>query len=162
MDFLFWIDLNNKLGLNYIITILGPILNAFQPVIFFIIKYIFYQPNIFSIYNFPVFLLNILYTIYFIFQYITFISKELLITQAKKGYLSWPWIPYFNPFFYLILLTINIFYLYQWKYSIILFSITFFFFYLSVKYFSYHIGELWCFFGSFIPLVLYFANYIII
>jgi len=28
MDFLFWIDLKNKLGINKITTIFGPILNA--------------------------------------------------------------------------------------------------------------------------------------
>ena len=59
MDFLFWIDVKNKLGINTITTILGPILNAFQPVIFYIIKYIYYQPDILSAYNFPVFLLNV-------------------------------------------------------------------------------------------------------
>ena len=140
MDFLFWIDLKNKLGINTVTTILGPILNAFQPVIFYIIKYIYYKPNIFSAYNFPVFLLNFLYTIYFIIRYITFLLKGPLITSVKKGHLSWPWIPYYNPLFYLILLAINIFYLFKLNYGVILFSITYFFLFLSVKYFSYHEG----------------------
>jgi len=159
MDFLFWIDVKNKLGINTITTILGPILNAFQPVIFYIIKYIYYQPDILSAYNFPGFLLNVLYTIYFIIQYITFLSKGTLITKLKNEHLSWPWIPYDNPLFYLILLAINIFYLFKWTYSVTLFSITYFFLFLSVKYFSYHVGELWCFFGSFIPLLLFFASF---
>ena len=46
MDFLFWIDLTNKMGINRIATIVGPILNIGQPNILYIIKYIFYQPNI--------------------------------------------------------------------------------------------------------------------
>ena len=162
MDFLFWIDLKNKLGINTVTTILGPILNAFQPVIFYIIKYIYFQPNIFSAYNFSVFLLNVLYTIYFIIQYITFLLKGPLLTHVKKGHLSWPWIPYYNPSFYLILLAINIFYLFQLSYALTLFSITYFFLFISVKYFSYHEGEIWCFFGSFIPLLLFFASFFIV
>jgi hypothetical protein len=38
MDFLFWIDLQNKLGINYIITLLGPLLNVGQPLILYVIK----------------------------------------------------------------------------------------------------------------------------
>jgi hypothetical protein len=161
MDFLFWIDLKNKLGINNITTILGPILNAFQPVIFYIIKYIYYQPNILSSYNFPIFILNVLYAIYFVIQYITFLSKEPLITKVKNKHLSWPWISYFNPFFYLVLFAINIFYLFPCNYGLVLFSITYFFLFLSTKYFSYHVGELWCFFGSFIPLLLFIASFLL-
>ena len=46
MDFLFWIDLKNKLGINKIMTILGPILNVGQPVILYIIKYYSYRMQI--------------------------------------------------------------------------------------------------------------------
>jgi hypothetical protein len=38
MDFLFWIDLQNKLGINYIVTLLGPLLNVGQPLILYVIK----------------------------------------------------------------------------------------------------------------------------
>ena len=46
MDFLFWIDIKNKLGINKIITILGPFLNICQPIIFYLIKYIYFKPDI--------------------------------------------------------------------------------------------------------------------
>ena len=63
MDFLFWIDIKNKLGINKITTILAPFLNTCQPTILYLIKYIYYKPDIFSMknYNLPVAILNLLY-----------------------------------------------------------------------------------------------------
>ena len=49
MDFLFWIDLGNKYGINKIVTILGPILNVAQPTILYIIKYLYFKPDIMSL-----------------------------------------------------------------------------------------------------------------
>jgi hypothetical protein len=163
MDFLFWIDLKNKLGINKIVTILGPILNVGQPVIFYLIKYVLLDPTIFSLqhFNLPVFLLNCLYFLYFLINYSKFLSKGILVTSTSKKHLIWPWIQYFNPSFYLILFAINIFYLFNFKYALVLFSITYFFLFLSVKFFHYNVGELWCFLGSFIPFIMFFVSYLI-
>ena len=163
MDFLFWIDIKNKFGINTITTILGPILNVAQPIFLYIIKYIYYKPDILSLhnYNLPVAVLNLLYFIYFIHFYVTFISNEKLTTSVKNNHLHWPWIKYSNPYFYLILLAINIFYLFNFKYAFTVFIITYFFLILSVKYFYYNIGELWCFFGSFIPFILFCISFYI-
>jgi hypothetical protein len=169
MDFLFWIDLKNKFGINHIVTILGPILNVGQPLILYAIKYFYYRPNIniFSLKdgNLPVALLNLAYLIYFINMYIKFLTNEnenknknkKVITSVSKttGHLEWPWLKYSKPYYYLLLFAINIFYLTNFSYSFVFFIITYFFLFLSVKYFYYSAGELWCFFGSFIPLFVY-------
>lgn len=163
MDFLFWIDLENTIGINKIVTILGPILNVCQPTILYIIKYLYYKPEIFTLqyFNLPIAILNILYVFYFIRIYISFLSKSKLITGTKNGHLKWPWIEYANPYFYIILFAINIFYLFNFKYALVLFSITYLFLYLSVKYFNYNSGELWCFFGSFIPFLMFGFSFLI-
>jgi hypothetical protein len=163
MDFLFWIDINNKLGINKITTILGPFLNTCQPTILYLIKYIYYKPNIFTFtnYNLPVALLNLLYFILFVFGYKQFITHSKLVTEPEKGHLKWPWLKYAHPYFYLILFAINIFYLFDFKYALTLFTIVYLFFFLSVRFFYYHVGEMWCFFGSFTPLILYFLSFYI-
>lgn len=163
MDFLFWIDIKNKLGINKITTILGPILNVCQPIILYLIKYFYYKLDIFKLTNTNLFvaILNILYLFYFITIYTKFLSNETLVTTTNHNHLSWPWIKYSNPYFYLVLLAINIFYFFNFKYALVLFIILYFFLYISVKYFRYNAGELWCFFGSFIPLILYFASFYI-
>lgn len=164
MDFLFWIDIKNKYGINKIVTILGPILNVGQPIILYLIKYFYYKPDIFSLQNFnlPVAIINILYLMYFIKMYINFLSNDKLVTSTSNNHLKWPWINYTNPVYYLLLLTINIFYLFNFKYALILFIILYFFLFISVKYFYYNAGELWCFFGAFIPLIMYFLSFYIV
>jgi hypothetical protein len=163
MDFLFWIDLQNAYGINKITTILGPILNVCQPTILYLIKLYCYRPSIDTLYNYnlPIAILNLAYFIYFITIYINFLSTNKLITGTHNGHLHWGWVKYTNPYFYLILFAINIFYLFDFKYAFTLFSITYLFLALSVKYFHYNAGELWCFFGSFIPLIMYFVSFYI-
>uniref|UniRef100_A0A6C0IE62 Uncharacterized protein n=1 Tax=viral metagenome TaxID=1070528 RepID=A0A6C0IE62_9ZZZZ len=161
MDFLFWIDLKNVYGINKITTILGAILNVAQPTILYIIKYIYYKPNIFEGVNLLVAILNLLYFIYFLKVYIQFLFNEKLVTSTENNHLKWPWIKYSNPSYYLFLLAINIFYLFNFKYALFLFIILYFLLYISYKYFYYNKAELWCFFGSFIPLILFFASFCI-
>ena len=163
IDFLLWIDIKNVFGINKITTIFAPILNVGQPIILYLIKYFYYKPNIFTLinYNLPIAILNLLYFIYFIKFYITFLLNSNLITSTKNNHLSWAWIKYTNPYFYLFLLAINFFYLFNIKYAFILFIITYFCLFISVKYYYYNIGELWCFFGSFIPFIMLFISFCI-
>jgi len=162
MDFLFWIDLQNKLGINYIVTLLGPLLNVGQPLILYVIKLLNFSIGK-KINKIDIFiaLLNCLYLFYLIKMYSTFISKGKKITSVKYNHLTWPWLKYSNKSYYLFMLTINIFYLSNFTYSFIVFLVTYFFLYLSIIYFSYRIGELWCFFGSFIPIIMFILSYFI-
>jgi hypothetical protein len=161
MDFLFWIDIRNNYGINKIMTILGPILNVCQPIILYLIKYFYYKPNVLTLKNFnlPVALLNLMYFVYFIGMYHKFLSEGELTTSTKDGHLSWPWLEFASPYFYLFMLAVNIFYLFDIKYALVLFGIVYSFLALSVKYFNYNVGELWCFFGSFVPFIMYHASF---
>jgi hypothetical protein len=163
MDFLFWIDLKNQIGINKIATTLGPILNVCQPTILYLIKYYYLRPDVSVMQNFnlPIAILNLLYFIFFIKNYSKFLTNEKLVTGTENGHLKWPWIKYSNPSFYLILFALNMFYLFNFKYALVFFVVTYFFLFISVKYFYYNSGELWCFFGSFIPLIMYFLSFYI-
>ena len=158
MDFLFWIDIKNTYGINKITTILGPILNVCQPILLYFIKYAYYTPKT-SPFNLSIASLNFLYGIYFIFNYVKFLNHATLITKTENGHLKWPWIAYFNPSYYILLFAINIFYLFDFYYALYLFVITYTFLWISYKYFYYNAGELWCFFGSFIPLIMFVISF---
>lgn len=160
MDFLFWIDIKNTYGINKITTILGPILNVCQPIILYLIKYAYYTPTM-SFLNLSIALLNLMYGIYFIYNYVIFLNNSTLITKTKNGHLKWPWIAYFNPTYYIVLFAMNIFYLFDFYYALYLFAITYTFLWISYKYFYYNAGELWCFFGSFIPLIMFVVSFYI-
>jgi len=189
LEFIFWIDLSNTLGLNYLASLIGPLLNVGQPLILYLVKlllnlctiksptlsaFIGIKGNSYhaldkcegvdkgtSPYGNIVAILNGLYFLYMIKMYTQFVSSGDILTTVKHGHLSWKWLKYTNPIFYLLLLAINIFYLSNFTYASVMFSITYFSLYLSNKYFSYNAGELWCFFGAFIPLFIFGASYYI-
>jgi hypothetical protein len=160
MDFLFWIDLKNKIGFNKVMSIVGPLLNAGQPNILYVIKCLFFKPDISSNYlNLSILFLNIIYFFILIKNYISYIIKDKLVTNTKYGHLNWPWLNYFNPYYYLFLFGINIFYLTNLNYSLFVFLIIYFLLFLSTKYFHKSIEEIWCFFGAFVPIFILFISY---
>jgi hypothetical protein len=159
MEFLFWIDLDNKIGINHIVTLIGPLFNIGQPLILYLIKILYYKPTKI---NFLIGFINLMYFIYIIKVYGLFISESVLTTTThKNNHLEWPWLKVFNPYFYIILLAINIFYLTNFKYNLVIFLIIYFLFFLSYIYFEYNVGELWCFFSVSIPIIMYFISYYI-
>ena len=162
IDFLFWIDLDNKKGINKITTILAPLINIGQPTFIYVIKNIFYKIDKKNIIMTSGYLLaNFLYFIYLLTNYFRFLINNTLITSVKKKHLKWQWFEYYDGPFYLILLALNIFYLSNFKYSLIVFLITYFFLIISYKYFNYHLGEIWCFFGIWIPILILLCSYLI-
>jgi hypothetical protein len=165
MDLTFWLDLKNTLGLNKLATIIGPLLNVGQPTILYLIKLLYFKPkvDVWSVANFDssVMWLNILYALYLLSMYVRFIITDKLVTTTSHGHLDWPWLKYANPYYYLILFAINIFYLTNFNYSLAIFIVTYSMLYLSKKMFLYNIGELWCFFGSFIPVIMLAVSYML-
>ena len=163
MDFTFWMDLKNTMGLNKLATIIGPLLNVGQPTIMYIIKLLYFKPDVLSAVNFnwQVMVLNASYALYLLYMYFRFITTEKqLITTTRNGHLDWPWLKYTTSYYNLIF-AVNIFYLTNFNYSLGIFIITYFFLYLSYKWFPYSMGELWCFFGAFIPAIGLLGSYMI-
>lgn len=155
-DYLFWIDINNKKGINKISTIIAPLINAGQPIFLIILKSLFYKID-----NYLILGLNIIYLFNLLYNYKEFIIDNNLTTSVEHNHLKWKWLKYFNPYFYLMMLVINTLYLTNFKYSLNVIIITLLCLIISYKYFNYHIGEIWCFFGVFIPLLILILTYII-
>ena len=151
MDFTIWMDLGNKIGLNRIATMIGPILNVGQPLIMYLIKIVVFQHFHVDFMS----VLNIGYTLYLARIYYLFIKSGDTITKVEQGHLKWPWLKYTNPMAYLIMFVINALYLTEFRFSLFVTSFTLFFLFLSKSYFAYHVGEMWCYFGAFIPMLVY-------
>ena len=159
MEFLFWIDLHNKIGINKIATVVGSLFNVGQPLLIYIIKVLYLRP---VLQLDLVTTLNIMYFIYLISVYITFITKEVLITSViVYGHLRWSWLKYANPTFFLVMFSINTFYLTDFGYSFALFSITASLLLFAKIYFPHNIAELWCLLGSFVPAIMLPMSYYI-
>jgi hypothetical protein len=154
MDFAIWSDLGNKIGLNRVATMIGPLLNVGQPLIMYFIKIVVFQHYRIDFVS----LLNIGYSVYLAKIYYLFVKGDELTTKVEQGHLKWPWLKYTNPLAYLVMFIINALYLTNFKFSLLVTSITGFFLFLSHSYFAYHVGEMWCYFGAFIPMLIYLLS----
>lgn len=158
MEYFLWIDIDNKYGINYLITLISPLIVIIQPFILYVIKFIYFNPELSTSTNLSLFIANIIYFGIFLVNYIkNFIDKKL-ITRVENGHLNWPIKNLMSSIFYLILLLVNIFYLTDFKYSLLVAFFTYLFSILSYNYFGYHIIEMWCFFGAFLPLIIFFIT----
>ena len=151
MDFAIWSDLDNKIGINRIATMIGPLLNVGQPTIMYLIKIAVFQHYRLDFIT----LLNSGYALYLAKVYSLFIEGGDLTTKVEQGHLKWPWLKYANPVAYLVMFVINALYLTEFRFSLLVTIITGFFLAMSKSYFAYHVGEIWCYTGAFIPALLY-------
>lgn len=156
-EYLIWKDLNNKFNINKICTLISPFLIYGQPTIIYLMKLILLRNNIKKIDIKFIFMMiiNVIYLLILIKSYINYYKTNIHTTSLERGHLKWPWLNNINGIYYLILLIFNIMYLTDFNYSFLLVVITYSCLILSWYYFSYHLAELWCFFGAFIPFVLF-------
>ena len=167
IDFLVWIDLDNSKGINHIATLVAPLYILGQPLVAYLIKILYFKPDLFSMKNFSllVFSLNLFYVLHLGISYRVFLESKTDTTEKEHGHLSWKWIGFFSEensaLFYPILMAINIFYLTKFNVSLVMFLITYSLFLISKYHFSYNPGELWCFFGCSIPFFMSLVSYYI-
>jgi hypothetical protein len=157
-DYFFWNDLDNKNKINEKITLIAPLFNYIQPLFLFIVKSIIYKNTKLSFFS----IINFLYIISIYLDYNKFLKNEKnKITKIKENHLFWPWKKYLNIYFYFILSTLNVFYLTNFKYSLIIFILGTISLIISHFYINYSVGEIWCFFVVLIPLIMIFLSYFI-
>lgn len=154
-EYFMWIDLSGKLGINQIFTFLIRYLVYLQPFVLYLVGN-YYSP-------FPSWLktLNIIYFV-MLLVYLT-LTNRLGVTSktTSKSHLKW------NNMnsglisgLYLLLITLNIFYSLEINYAIVTFSVLALSLTYSYLYIYESIGELWCFFGALIPVVLLIYSWI--
>lgn len=152
-EFMFWMDLKNKQGMNEIGSILGSFFNMTQPSLLYAVKE-FYTPVLQnSLLSMGVRAINLLYFVHALVGYLTYIVYEkLVVSHIVDGHLEWNWKKYFNTFFYVVVLAINVFYLTDYYYSLFLFIIGS----IVRQYSNYYKtnDEIWCYYSAFIPLIL--------
>lgn len=154
-DYFMYIDSNCISGWNKIAGYLGPIFNSLQPTILFIFVLMLVKDRMVL---WPIIILNIIYLIYIFYLYLQYIKRNNLCSEQKNGRLSWTW--YRNGFdsrwaiIYLLLMSINILALIQYKYIRIFALLGIVFFIISYINYGYHIGEFWCWFVNSIPLII--------
>jgi hypothetical protein len=161
MEFLFWIDLHNKIGINKVATIIGSLFNIGQPLLIYIIKVLVLRPT-FPVTFDSVTILNLLYIIHLLYVYSRFLRNGPLTTSTiTNGHLSWPWLKYANKEFFVVMFAINIFYLTDFSYSLAMFSIVYAILALVIVFFPRNAAEFWCFMSASVPAIILPVSYYI-
>jgi hypothetical protein len=150
-DYMMYIDPNCTQGWNKLAGVLGPLFNAFQPSLLYLLLIVNKSPYV-GIAS----LINIPYILFILFIYSKYLSQGSLCSFQENGGLTWSWSKNgFGTLFgiiYLIVMLFNfIFYIqspiYRWAMIIILL-----FYGISYLNYRYHLGRFWCFFVNTIPL----------
>ena len=158
VEYLIWSDLKCKNGLNKIGSLIGPLLNHFQPVILLIlVSYYIKSNNIIS--NKILYCVNIIYIFYIFYVYFGIYMKEKLCTGLNKyNHLEWSWKYTFNYYIYYIVVIINIINYLNNKNVLIIIIINIIFHIISYYNFNHNIGEFWCLLVTSVPLILLFIQ----
>jgi hypothetical protein len=160
MEFLFWIDLNNKIGINRVATIIGSLFNIGQPILIYIIKVLVLSPTFRLDY---VTILNLLYLVHLLYVWSRFLyNGQLTTSHISNGHLSWSWLKYANREFFLLMFAINIFYLTDFTYSLVMCSIVYAILAIAIVFFPRNVGEFWCFMSASVPAIMLPVSYLII
>ncbi len=154
MEFLFWIDIHNKMGINKLTTIIGSLFNIGQPTLIYLIKMFVLRPTFRFQFDY-VTILNLVYLLHLLYVYSRFLYNGPLTTSSiSNGHLSWPWLKYANREFFLLMFAINIFYLTDFSYSMAMFSIVYAILALANVFFPKNVGEFWCFMSASVPAIM--------
>jgi hypothetical protein len=156
LEYFMWSDLDNKKGYNKIATSLGPFFNYTQPTILFLVKSL-----VFKIHNLIVSVINLIYYIYILFRQNAFLNSEKIITTVVNNHLYWRWEKYYNFYIYAITLILNIFIFMNIKYAIMVSIFIFGTLSITSIYFKEHVGEFWCFFVAYIPILVCICTYML-
>lgn len=158
MEYILWIDLDNRRGWNKTVGIIGPFI-WLQPVFLFVIKTLYY-----GIIDTKLGAINAGYIGLFIYYYITYLKKGNLLTRVKNKRLNWPFLKNKTVLscFYHIVLILNLFWggaMTATRFTVFFTVITYIFYAISVYYFRYTIAEMWCFFSAGLPFLMLVIGY---
>lgn len=157
-DYLIWIDINNKSGkyrnLNKISGYLAPLFNHFQPTVLYLLETYFYKK-----WNFIGGFINLLYFGYVGKTYNDYLQNpKNIITGVYDNHLYWNWKNHFNYLWYFIVLFYNVTSYFPSLYGTIFIIFGTLTLLVSSKFFKSNVGELWCYFACFIPIIMILIN----
>jgi len=147
VDYGAWIDLTCTKGTNRISSILGPLLNHIQPLLFLVLAYYYLQSS--SIINDKLLVaLGIIYCGYMIYKYIHYLNiGDLCIRTDSLEHLIWQWGNNYNYWGYHLLFLLGIINFYKYKGLLIFYIAAYILYSISIK------SEIWCFLVTGIPFL---------
>ena len=151
---------------NKILSIIGMILNHLQPIVLGIILLLVSNPTNYQKYIIiSIIFIYLLCAIPYSIMFLKNTNNQYTIKNKKTKHLTWKWNEekYAISFYIVFLLSIVLLFIYGMptiQQGIFLAFITIFL-YLSTLlfYYSKHLGSMWCFYSSLVPIVYYIIRY---
>lgn len=147
VDYGAWTDLACTSGSNRISSILGPILNHIQPLLFLGLAY-YYLKSSSIIPDKLLVALGIIYGGYMIYKYIQYLQYDkLCIGKDSLNHLVWHWAHNYNYWGYHLLFLLGIINFYKYNGLLVFYMAAYLLYRLSIS------GEIWCFLVTGIPFL---------
>lgn len=154
IEYLIWTDLSCTNGNNKFAGTLGPLLNYLQPTFLFILIIIILKNNNITNADIVPIILHISYLSYILYEYCKYQNKGNLCSNVKDKHLSWIWKDKYNYILYQIVIIFTILYYLHDVNSQIAFGLAHVYFFFTLFKFDKNVGELWCYTGVTIPLII--------
>lgn len=147
VDYGAWIDLDCTKGSNRLSSIIGPLLNHIQPLLFLLLAYYYLQSS--SIVPDKLIVsLGVMYGGYMIYKYITYINTNNLCIQTDPlSHLVWQWGNNYNYWGYHLLFLLGIINFYKYKGLLVFYIAAYILYSISIK------SEIWCFLITGLPFL---------
>jgi hypothetical protein len=147
VDYGAWIDLDCTKGSNRLSSIIGPLLNHIQPLLFLLLAYYYLQSS--SIVPDKLIVsLGFIYGGYMIYKYITYLNMNNLCIQTDSlSHLVWQWGNNYNYWGYHLLFLLGIINFYKYKGLLVFYIAAYILYSISIK------SEIWCFLITGLPFL---------
>ena len=147
VDYGAWIDLDCTKGSNRLSSIIGPLLNHIQPLLFLLLAYYYLQSS--SIVPDKLIVsLGVMYGGYMIYKYITYLNTNNLCIQTDPlSHLVWQWGNNYNYWGYHLLFLLGIINFYKYKGLLVFYIAAYILYSISIK------SEIWCFLITGLPFL---------
>jgi hypothetical protein len=151
LEWMMWFDIDGKIGINRVATLITPIYVYVQPLVLYNIQLLIYG----FIGAWWWWIIESLYLIVTILQYRKFVKGDLVVTKCgTSGTLDWQWIRHYNIVLYFGVFIFAIFSFMPVNFALLCFIVGLIFLLLSIAKYGGHGSSFFCFVSAFTPIVI--------
>ena len=158
LEWMMWVDLDGKIGINRVATLVTPIYVYVQPLVLYNIEAFLYG----VVSPWWWLLVEFLYLIVTVLQYREFVKGDVLVTKCGSGsaggILDWVWVHYYNMVLYFGVFVFAIFAFMATNIAMLCFIIGLAFLLLSIAKYGGHGSSFFCFISAFAPIAFLFGE----
>lgn len=156
IEYLIWTDLECKNGNNELAGTVGPLIIYLQPVVLCVLALaLLKRNNLEHLWNdYFIITINAFYFFYIMYKYNKYLKSETICSGVLDNHIKWVWDDDASNMMYSVIMLLNILYFMNNVNGYIAFGLTYLFLFISYIGFNKHVGEIWCYLSTSIPIIL--------